>query len=97
MTRPSVRGDTVTSPQSPVSPPATCNCIPDSDIFCDEAGRLTILIRRGERIVNQFGDRLPLNLAVGQLADHLRVDRASVLTVLNKHATSGARSQTRVP
>ncbi len=95
MTRPSVRGDILLS--SAVSPRTTCNCIPESDVFCVEGERLRLLCDRGERIVGQFGDRLPLNLAVGDLADHLGVDRASVLTVLNKHTTNVARSQTRVP
>ncbi|KKK53509.1 hypothetical protein LCGC14_3094100, partial [marine sediment metagenome] len=76
---PNVREDTdPSSPVSLVSSPATCICDPYNSIFCDDAGRLTVLIRRGEKVANQYGDHLPLNLAVGDLADHLRVDRASV-------------------
>ena len=97
---PNVREDTDPSPQTvPVSSPATCDCNPDRDVFCDEAGELTLLIRRGERIVHQYGDHLPLNLAVGDLADHLRVDRASVLTGIETlhRGSPDVRSQTRVP
>ncbi len=97
---PNVReGSGPTSPSSPVSSPATCICDPYNDIFCDEAGELTVLIRRGEKVANQYGDLLPLNLAVGDLADHLRVDRTSVLTgIENLHqGKSDVRSQTRVP
>ncbi len=93
-----VRGDSDRSPMiSWESPPATCICDPDRFVFCDEAGRLTLLIRRGERIVSQYGDRIPLNIAVDELADHLRVDRTSVLTAISLRGKSAVRSQTRVP
>ena len=90
---PTVRGYIGTS--FPVFPPTTCNCIPQSDVFCVEGDRLRLLCDRGERIVNQFGERLPLNIAIGNLADHLGVDRASILAILRPHR--GVRSQTRVP
>jgi len=79
------------------NPARQCDCDPDRDVFCDEAGQLTILIRRGEKISHQYDDILPFNLAVGDLADHLRVDRASVLAALSKHPVKSVRSYTRVP
>ncbi len=90
---PNVRGDTV--PSSPVSSPATCVCDPYNNIFCDNAVRMTALIRFGERIADEYDDRLPLNLAVGDLADHLRVDRTSVLTAISLRGKSAVRS--RIP
>ncbi len=93
---PNVREDTEpSSPSSAVSSPATCICDPYNDIFCNEAGRLTVLIRRAERIAGAFGDQLPLNLAVGDLADHLRVDRTSVLTAISLRGKSDVRSTSR--
>ncbi len=101
---PTVRGDaaagSLTSGGAPkASSPATCICDPYNSIFCDDAGKLTVLIRRGEKLADQYGDHLPLNLAVGDLVDHLRVDRTSVLTgIENLHRGSpDVRSQTRVP
>ena len=91
-----VRGDTDHSPQRTVVPPATsCICNPYEDVFCDTAGKLTVLIRRGERIKNQFGDQLPLNLAVGKLADHLRVDLTAVLDGLKTTSTGKTLSNFR--
>ena len=100
---PPVRGDaaagTLTSGGAPkASSPATC-CDPMIDVYCHEGKRLDILRRRGEKLAHEYGDNLPLNLAVGDLADHLRVDRTSVLTgIENLHRGSpDVRSQTRVP
>ncbi len=90
----SVRGDTGRL-SSLVFPRTSCNCIPEADVFCVEGDRLRLLCDRGERIVNQFGDRLPLNTAIGQLADHLQVDRTLIVAILRPHR--GVRSQTRVP
>ena len=93
-----VRGDTGSSASSPVSSPATCGCDFNIGVYCHEGKRLDILRRRGEKLAHQYNNSLPLRIAVGDLADHLRVDRASVLTAITKlRGKSNVRSQTRIP
>ena len=90
MTDPLVRGDAASLTESPtVSPPASC-CTPD---LCDEGERLRTLVHRGERLVGEYGDRIPLNVALSEFADHLRVDRASALLTVHRANTVDARSQ----
>ena len=75
---PNVREDTdPSSPSSAVSSPATCICDPYNDVFCNQAGQLTVRLK----------------LAVEDLADHLRVDRTSVLTAISLRGKSAVRSQ----
>ena len=106
---PNVREDTGSSPPSPtdgvmvdaargsVSSPATCICDPYNDVFCDEAGKLSLVISwLGERGW-KTGDYRTYHLAIDDLADHLRVDRTSVLTAISLRGKSDVRSQTRVP
>jgi len=105
MTDSTVRGD-VSPPNTDISdlavgstsPPATCGCDFNIGVYCHEGKRLDILRRRGEKLAHQYNNSLPLRIAVGDLADHLRVDRASVLTAITKlRGKSNVRSQTRVP
>ena len=108
MTVPPVREDVASSPPIDVSDhvgetppaassPATCGCDPDRNIFCDAARGLTVLVRWCEKVAHQYGDTLPYNLAVGDLADHLRVDRASVLIAIKQPSgKSDVRSQRRI-
>ncbi len=93
---PNVREDTdPSSPSSPVSSPATCICDPYNDVFCNEAGELTVVISWLRLPAALSGDWQTYNVAIDDLADHLRVDRTSVLTAISLRGKSDVRSQTR--
>lgn len=81
--------------QSPVS---SCDCNPSTGIFCAEGEKLHKLFRRGERIAHQYGSRKEVNSALADLADHLRVDRASaMLAVSGSNTRFDAPSMRRIP
>ncbi len=85
---PSVREDTPPSAQGNppvVSSRTSCTCQPHTGIeYCQEGVDLLALYARAVRVNHQYGDRIPLNVAVGALGDHWGLTRKETLLVLLK-------------
>ena len=63
----------------------SCTCQPHTgEEYCQEGVDLLALYARAVRINHQYGDRIPLNVAVGALGDHWGLTRKETLLVLLK-------------
>ncbi len=84
----SVREDTPPSAQGNppvVSSRTSCTCRPHTgEEYCQEGVDLLALYGRAVRINHQYCDRIPLNVAVGALAEHWGLNRKETLLVLLK-------------
>ena len=86
----SVREDIKTPPNagSTIGDPllaSSCDCQPQTGVYCPEGEGLVRLYDRAVRLNHQYGDRLPLNIAVVTLSVHWGLDRPStLLALLNK-------------
>ena len=86
--------------ESEASSPATCACRPQTGVYCPEGEGLIRLYDRAVRLNHQYGDRLPLNIAILTLSVHWGLDRPStLLALLNKPwelASPAVQSATRI-
>ncbi len=86
----SVQEDAKTPPHaaSPIGDPQlafSCDCRPHTGVYCPEGDGLIRLYDRAGRLDHQYGDRLPVNIAVFTLSVHWGLDRpATLLALLNK-------------